>query len=47
MPALPIEEDPLRLTGLAAPAAIFATFWTLAIVLWLKSGQLFWVVNFG
>lgn len=31
----------------AAPAAILVAFWTLAIGLWLKSGHLFWIVNFG
>ena len=30
-----------------APASIFLAFWTLAILLWLKSHQLFWIVNFG
>ena len=30
-----------------APAAIFISFWTLAVLLWLKSGQWFWIVNFG
>jgi len=33
--------------GLLVPAVMFAAFWGLALVLWLATGQRFWLLNFG
>jgi ferredoxin len=43
--ALPFHH--VRVKRFAVPASIFVAFWTLAILLWLKSGQIPWIINFG
>jgi ferredoxin-type protein NapH len=41
------EPEPSVGKKLLAPAMMFVVFWTLAIVMWRTSGQIFYLANFG
>jgi len=41
------ERRPSRLRGLSFPLAIFLIFWTVAIVLWRKTGTIFFLFDLG
>jgi len=41
------ERGPSRLRALHFPLAIFLIFWTVAIVLWRKTGTIFFLFDLG